>query len=205
MECKVIKYFGCDFSDLTIGIYPEWNVKCQGYVQNLNARIHWNISRMECKVSLGKLTKDFKIIGIYPEWNVKITQLHFLIKLLQIGIYPEWNVKCTIAIKYSEVLASIGIYPEWNVKFFKRREKGLTCLIGIYPEWNVKISSQVPCNNRSQIGIYPEWNVKSTSKVTSSSGKCIGIYPEWNVKSATFFGAMTKAFDWNISRMECKV
>ena len=35
--------------------------------------------------------------------------------------------------------------------------------------------------------------------------KNIGIYPEWNVKIASFITAYAREYNWNISRMECKV
>ena len=34
--------------------------------------LHWNISRMECKVMNSGRERSKDEIGIYPEWNVKI-------------------------------------------------------------------------------------------------------------------------------------
>ena len=49
MECKVIYFHNMKF-DLTIGIYPEWNVKPNRKLQG----------------------RFCLMIGIYPEWNVKL-------------------------------------------------------------------------------------------------------------------------------------
>ena len=34
-------------------------------------QLDWNISRMEFKVYMWRITEKFEEIGIYPEWNVK--------------------------------------------------------------------------------------------------------------------------------------
>ena len=71
MECKVSKAKSRD-TELKIGIYPEWNVKLDIIPVSVLDRIHWNISRMECKAIkvIFKLSAG-AFIGIYPEWNVK--------------------------------------------------------------------------------------------------------------------------------------
>ena len=70
MECKVSSLIVGLFN-LSIGIYPEWNVKAHPATENQMPTF----------------------IGIYPEWNVKciLPVLRSLYK--HIGIYPEWNVK----------------------------------------------------------------------------------------------------------------
>ena len=64
MECKVTK--GIDIFGLyKIGIYPEWNVKLNHDWFYSSFLFHWNISRMECKV-----TKTTPIAMDSSNWNI---------------------------------------------------------------------------------------------------------------------------------------
>ena len=70
MECKE-NNTARTFSNRTIGIYPEWNVK-----------------------TFRRAVPAIKTyIGIYPEWNVKAHPTTENRLPTFIGIYPEWNVK----------------------------------------------------------------------------------------------------------------
>ena len=93
MECKDICIVDLKIVK-SIGIYPEWNVKIISLGNEDKLIVHWNISRMECKVVRITFPIIRKVsIGIYPEWNVKMTSGFELIPEGEIGIYPEWNVK----------------------------------------------------------------------------------------------------------------
>ena len=74
MECKVFPVLYCS----------DWDAD-------------WNISRMECKVTIKAVISRSITIGIYPEWNVKDCLNRKNSLEVHIGIYPEWNVKNAIA------------------------------------------------------------------------------------------------------------
>ena len=64
-----------------------------GGIIDVLSGINWNISRMECKVTITSQFTDRIGIGIYQEWNVKIIFRISCSTFTDIGIYPEWNVK----------------------------------------------------------------------------------------------------------------
>ena len=108
MECKVFPVLYCS----------DWDAD-------------WNISRMECKVTIKAVISRSITIGIYPEWNVKEEIYEKFSLDSRIGIYPEWNVK-NINIEFYKKATSIGIYPEWNVKASRTIPP---CRFGI--NWNI--------------------------------------------------------------------